>query len=64
MMERLSRLLRPYSTVIELQSQVAELAAEVEKLRAENNSMKTGMRRCVSCTYRIDYKQRQSNNQS
>jgi len=36
---------------------------EVDKLRRENDSMRTDMRRCVSCDYRLDYqinnKQRQ-----
>ncbi len=28
-------------------------------LQAQNDSMRDGMRRCVTCEYRIDYKQRQ-----
>ena len=42
-----------------LQAQeIAQLRDEVNKLRAQNDSMRQGMRRCVTCEYRIDFKQR------
>ena len=33
--------------------ELKQLRAEVEKLRAQNDSMKQGMRRCVTCDYRL-----------
>ena len=42
-----------------LREQAAELAvlrAEVEQLRARNESMRQGMRRCISCEYRLQIK--------
>jgi uncharacterized protein with PIN domain len=39
--------------------EIAQLRDELAKLRAQNDSMREGMRRCVTCEYRIDYKQRQ-----
>ena len=32
---------------------------QILALRAQNRSMKEGVRRCTSCNYRIDYKNRQ-----
>jgi len=39
--------------------EIEELRRELAKLRAQNDSMREGMRRCVTCDYRIDFKQRQ-----
>jgi hypothetical protein len=39
--------------------EIAQLRDELAKLRAQNDSMREGMRRCVTCDYRIDYKKRQ-----
>jgi hypothetical protein len=39
--------------------EIEQLRSEVAKLRAQNDSMREGMRRCVTCDYRIDFKQRQ-----
>lgn len=62
-MKFILRYLKPLQTVYLLQQQVAELTHEVDKLRRENDSMRTGMRRCVTCEYSLDYqinnKQRQ-----
>ena len=41
------------------QREIEELRKELAKLRAQNDSMREGMRRCVTCDYRIDFKQRQ-----
>jgi cell division protein FtsB len=41
------------------QRKIEELRQELTKLRAQNDSMRQGMRRCVTCEYRIDFKQRQ-----
>ncbi|MBQ74999.1 MAG: hypothetical protein CMQ20_08240 [Gammaproteobacteria bacterium] len=32
--------------------EIEQLQAERQKLQAENNSMREGMRRCVTCEYR------------
>ena len=42
------------------EQELKQLRAQVEKLQAQNDSMRQGMRRCVTCDYRIDYKQRQN----
>ena len=39
--------------------EIEQLRSELAKLRVQNDSMREGMRRCVSCDYRIDFKQRQ-----
>jgi len=39
--------------------EIDQLRRELAKLRAQNDSMRDGMRRCVTCDYRIDFKQRQ-----
>ncbi len=35
------------------------LRRENADLRSKNDSMREGMRRCVTCDYRLDYKERQ-----
>ena len=40
--------------------EIKQLRTELAKLRSQNNSMRDGMRRCVSCDYRIDFKQKQA----
>jgi hypothetical protein len=39
--------------------EIAQLRSELTKLSIQNDSMRDGMRRCVTCDYRIDFKQRQ-----
>ena len=51
--------LAPQKRLLQQQLQIRRLAREVSELRAQNDSMRQGMRRCVSCEYRIDFKQRQ-----
>jgi hypothetical protein len=41
--------------------EIKQLRAALAKLRTQNNSMRDGLRRCVSCDYRIDIKQKQAN---
>jgi prefoldin subunit 5 len=41
------------------EQELQQLRKELSALRAQNDSMRVGMRRCVSCEYRIDFKQRQ-----
>ncbi|GAB5451936.1 MAG: hypothetical protein Hals2KO_22640 [Halioglobus sp.] len=45
--------------MLRLRSEVKALRAENADLRKKNASMRQGMRRCVTCEYRLDYKQRQ-----
>jgi hypothetical protein len=51
----------PQKRLIEQQKTINSLSKEVGKLRAQNDSMRAGMRRCTTCDYRIDFKQRQAN---
>lgn len=39
--------------------EIDQLRSELANLRSQNDSMREGMRRCVTCDYRIDFKQRQ-----
>ena len=39
--------------------EINTLRTELNKLQQQNDSMREGMRRCVTCEYRIDVKQRQ-----
>ena len=39
-------------------SELQQLRAEVLALRAQNESMRSGMRRCISCEYRFEVKER------
>ena len=45
--------------MLQLQREVKTLRAENVELREQNDSMRAGMRRCVTCAYRLDYKARQ-----
>lgn len=45
--------------LLDQQRHIEQLNNELAKLRAQNESMREGMRRCVTCEYRIDFKQRQ-----
>ena len=41
------------------QRELDQLQEELTRLCAQNESMREGMRRCVTCEYRIDFKERQ-----
>ncbi len=45
--------------LLQQQREIENLRKEVSKLRIQNDSMRDGMRRCVTCEYRIDFKARQ-----
>ena len=45
--------------LLQQQREIRRLQQEVAALKAQNDSMRDGMRRCVTCDYRIDFKQRQ-----
>lgn len=51
--------LAPRAELLKQQQRIRELEQELTELRTQNDSMREGMRRCVSCEYRIDYKARQ-----
>lgn len=52
----------PRLELVAQQQRIRELEEKVAELQAQNNSMREGMRRCVTCEYRIDFKQRQGEN--
>ena len=58
-MANLLEILTAQKRLWQQQRQIEELRKELTKLRAQNDSMRDGMRRCVTCDYRIDFKQRQ-----
>jgi uncharacterized protein with PIN domain len=46
-------------TLLRQGQELEQLRKEVSTLKTQNESMRAGMRRCVTCEYRIDFKQRQ-----
>lgn len=58
-MTALADFFSPRVELLRQQRRIRELEAELQALRAQNASMREGMRRCVTCEYRIDFKQRQ-----
>ncbi|MFK7977491.1 MAG: hypothetical protein AB8C02_15245 [Halioglobus sp.] len=52
-------LLKPQQRLLAQEKELVALRKELETLKAQNASMRDGMRRCVTCEYRIDFKQRQ-----
>jgi cell division protein FtsB len=51
------RLFERISQERRLRAQAAEISAlrkQVERLEAQNQSMKDGMRRCLTCEYRLE----------
>ena len=47
--------------VMQLRQEVAALRKRNVRLESQNESMRQGMRRCVTCEYRLDVKSRQGN---
>jgi hypothetical protein len=41
------------------QREIEQLKQELAALRSQNDSMREGMRRCITCDYRLDFKNRQ-----
>ena len=58
-MPALRELFRPQLRLLQQEQEIRRLKRELAELRARNDSMREGMRRCVSCEYRIDFKNRQ-----
>ena len=48
-----------HKRLLQSQREISCLKQESAQLREQNASMREGMRRCVSCEYRIDFKNRQ-----
>ena len=58
-MSKLGTFLTAQKRLFRQDLEIKRLQAEVAQLTAQNSSMRAGMRRCVSCDYRIDFKNRQ-----
>lgn len=56
---KLPRFFADQRELLQLRREVQTLREENADLRARNDSMRQGMRRCVTCDYRLDYKARQ-----
>ena len=54
-----ARFFNAQKSVLELQLEVNALRKENASLKEKSDSMRRGMRRCVSCEYRLDFKERQ-----
>jgi prefoldin subunit 5 len=58
-MLKLSELFSPQKRLLQQDREIKLLRKELQSLQSQNASMREGMRRCVTCEYRIDYKNRQ-----
>ena len=58
-MSWLGKLFSPQKRLLQQQREIAQLKRELLELQAQNASMRSGMRRCTTCEYRIDFKNRQ-----
>ncbi len=52
-------LFSPHKRLLQQEREITQLKKEVASLKNQNSSMRDGMRRCVTCEYRIDFKDRQ-----
>ena len=58
-MPGLSKFIASQKRLWQQEQELKQLRREVASLQAQNDSMRDGMRRCVTCEYRIDFKNRQ-----
>lgn len=58
-MLKLLGIFAPQKRLLQQEQEIRQLKQELQTLQAQNASMRSGMRRCVTCEYRIDYKNRQ-----
>ncbi len=58
-MSLLSDFLAPRKRLLRQAREIRQLKKELDALQARNASMSEGMRRCINCEYRIDFKNRQ-----
>jgi hypothetical protein len=56
---KLFQVFAPQQRLLQQEREISQLKRELQTLQAQNTSMRSGMRRCVTCEYRIDYKNRQ-----
>ncbi len=58
-MIKLADIFSPQRRLLQQERDIAHLRDELKRLQAQNDSMREGMRRCLTCDYRIDFKARQ-----
>ncbi len=58
-MLKLLELFAPQRRLLQQEREIKKLRDQLQALHAQNASMRDGMRRCVTCEYRIDFKNRQ-----
>ena len=58
-MPRLLDMFAPQQRLWQQAREIKDLKQQLTKLQMQNDSMREGMRRCVTCEYRIDFKSRQ-----
>ena len=58
-MLKLFQIFAPQQRLLQQEREINRLKQELRTLQNQNASMRGGMRRCVTCEYRIDYKNRQ-----
>ena len=58
-MSILTDLISPRVRLMQQELEIRELTEQVNILRRQNESMRVGMRRCVTCDYRLESKTRQ-----
>ena len=58
-MSWLRDLFSPQQRLLQQQREITQLKRELAELQTQNASMRNGMRRCTTCEYRIDFKNRQ-----
>ena len=58
-MPGLSKFIASQKRLWQQEQEVKQLRRELASLQAQNDSMREGMRRCITCEYRIDFKNRQ-----
>ena len=58
-MVKLIEFLATQKRLLQQEQEIKRLRQEMAALKGQNDSMREGMRRCVTCDYRIDYKHRQ-----
>ena len=57
-MSKIAEFFATQKRLLYLQREVRELRKENAQLKEKNDSMRRGMRRCVTCEYRLDFKER------
>ena len=58
-MPRLLDMFAPQQRLWQQAREIKDLKQQLTKLQMQNDSMREGTRRCVTCDYRIDFKSRQ-----